>query len=54
MISPSKLTETRYDGSVIVERSMELAEPVIYVSMNYRYVGIAYFWMFNSELLLQS
>ena len=26
-----------YDGSVIVRRSVDLGEPVIYVSMNYRY-----------------
>ena len=25
-----------YDGGVIVRRSIELGEPVIYVSMNYR------------------
>ncbi len=27
----------RYDGGPIVERSIQLGEPVIYVSMNYRY-----------------
>ena len=25
-----------YDGGVIVDRSIDLGEPVIYVSMNYR------------------
>lgn len=29
-----------YDGNVIVKRSIELGEPVVYVSMNYRYVLI--------------
>lgn len=28
----------RYDGGIIVKRSIDLKEPVIYVSMNYRYV----------------
>ena len=27
-----------YDGNVIVKRSIEMGEPVVYVSMNYRYV----------------
>ena len=27
----------RYDGGLIVDRSIQLGEPVIYVSMNYRY-----------------
>ncbi len=26
----------RYDGGVIVKRSIELGEPIVYVSMNYR------------------
>lgn len=26
-----------YDGSIIVRRSIEIGEPIIYVSMNYRY-----------------
>jgi len=30
----------RYDGAGIVERSIELGEPVIYVSMNYRVSGM--------------
>jgi acetylcholinesterase len=28
----------RYDGGAIVQRSIEIGEPVVYVSMNYRYV----------------
>ncbi|KAL0064274.1 hypothetical protein AAF712_008718 [Marasmius tenuissimus] len=28
-----------YDGGSIVERSLELGQPVIYVSMNYRLTG---------------
>lgn len=31
-----------YDGSSIVERSIELNEPVIYVSMNYRVAGLGF------------
>ncbi|KAE9396133.1 alpha beta-hydrolase [Gymnopus androsaceus JB14] len=31
-----------YDGSGIVERSIELGEPVIYVSMNYRVAGFGF------------
>ena len=27
-----------YDGGIIVQKSIALGEPVIYVSMNYRYV----------------
>ncbi len=30
----------RYNGGPIVERSIDLGEPIIYVSMNYRYSGI--------------
>ena len=29
----------RYDGAGIVERSIALGQPVIYVSMNYRVTG---------------
>ena len=29
-----------YNGSVIVERSLQLEEPVVYVSVNYRYVAL--------------
>lgn len=28
--------ETSYDGGVIVQRSIDLGEPVVYVSLNYR------------------
>lgn len=34
----SLLTNDRYDGGVIVSRSILLGEPVVYVSMNYRFV----------------
>jgi acetylcholinesterase len=29
----------RYDGTSIVERSIELGKPIVYVSMNYRLAG---------------
>jgi acetylcholinesterase len=29
----------RYDGTVIVERSIAIGKPVVYVSMNYRVSG---------------
>jgi len=33
----------RYDGATIVSRSVDLGKPVVYVSMNYRYViGVNY------------
>lgn len=38
----------RYDGTSIVERSIELDEPVIYVSMNYRVTG-----QYESNVLLR-
>ena len=28
-----------YNGSVIVERALQLSQPVVYVSVNYRYVA---------------
>ena len=28
----------RFNGTAIVQRSIELGEPVVYVSLNYRYV----------------
>ena len=31
-----------YDGTTIVERSIELGSPVIYVSMNYRLTGFGF------------
>jgi hypothetical protein len=34
-----------YDGKVIVERSIDLEEPVIYVSMNYRVTGQLFYCM---------
>jgi acetylcholinesterase len=33
----------RYDGGEIVSRSIALGQPVIYVSMNYRYVSSSAF-----------
>ena len=33
---PRNLAIRSYDGTVIVNRSIELQQPVIYVSMNYR------------------
>jgi hypothetical protein len=29
---------TRFDGTSIVQRSIDIGEPIIYVSLNYRYV----------------
>ncbi|KAI0823983.1 Alpha/Beta hydrolase protein [Trametes gibbosa] len=37
---------TSYDGSVIVQRSIEIGQPVVYVSMNYR---LSAFGFLNSE-----
>ncbi|KAK1221156.1 hypothetical protein PQX77_016055 [Marasmius sp. AFHP31] len=31
-----------YDGGIIVERSLELGQPIIYVSMNYRLTGFGF------------
>jgi hypothetical protein len=30
-----------YDGGVIVDRSIDLNQPVVYVSLNYRYARVA-------------
>lgn len=30
------IREPSYDGGVIVQRSIDLGEPVVYVSLNYR------------------
>ena len=43
-----------YDGNVIVKRSIELGEPVVYVSMNYRYVLISTTFDAYTDTLLQS
>ena len=37
------LYNNRYDGGVIVERSIELGDPVIYVSINYRSASTSHF-----------
>ena len=43
-----------YDGNVIVKRSIEMGEPVVYVSMNYRYVLRATTSNAYIDLFLQS
>ena len=35
-----------YNGSVIVERALQLSQPVVYVSVNYRYVAKSYVDLF--------
>ena len=51
----------RYDGGVIVNRSMEMGEPVVFVSMNYRLArifrgcfGIRVEWLFSLGFLVRS
>ena len=36
LIIPSEIS-FRYDGAMVVSRSIDLKQPVIFVSMNYRY-----------------
>jgi hypothetical protein len=39
----------RYDGANIVSRSMDLNQPVIFVSMNYRWAFIIHFMHHHSD-----
>ena len=42
----------RYDGSVIVERSILLGTPIIFASINYRKVMISSILCFNGAINL--
>lgn len=42
---------SRYDGGIIVERAVQLSEPIIVVSINYRYSVCFHFHARTDDLI---